>query len=153
LAVIFLAAFIVLLRLAVLAGGFDTVITATVFGAARGDRTAPRAFLHRLPEGGELHTPLRAAGFAERFIARAAERGPCVGPPDIGVAKSQCDGAGAVPVSDAMRDQALYNRMVDAFSMRWFLPTPAVPTGHDEFFAAFEKFDTVSGSQFVDMTV
>jgi hypothetical protein len=58
-----------------------------------------------------------------------------------------------VPVSDAMRDQALYNRMVDAFSMRWFLPTPAVPTGHDEFFAAFEKFGTVSGSQFVDMTV
>jgi hypothetical protein len=52
-----------------------------------------------------------------------------------------------------MRDQALYNRMVDAFSMRWFLPTPAVPTGHDEFFAAFEKFGTVSGSQFVDMTV
>src|SRR5207247_3791945 len=43
--------------------------------------------------------------------------------------------------------------MVDAFSMRWFLPTPAVPTGHDEFFAAFEKFGTVSGSQFVDMTV
>jgi adenosine deaminase len=52
-----------------------------------------------------------------------------------------------------MRDQALYNRMVDAFSMRWFLPTPAVPTGHDEFFAAFEKFGTVSGSHFVDMTV
>src|SRR5262249_46948422 len=43
--------------------------------------------------------------------------------------------------------------MVDAFSMRCFLPTPAVPTGHDEFFAAFEKFDTVSGSQYVDMTV
>jgi adenosine deaminase len=43
--------------------------------------------------------------------------------------------------------------MVDAFSMRWFLPTPAVPTGHDEFFAAFEKFGTVSGSHFVDMTV
>jgi adenosine deaminase len=69
------------------------------------------------------------------------------------LAKPQCDRAGAVPVSDAMRDQALYNRMVDAFSMRWFLPTPAVPTGHDEFFAAFEKFGTVSGSQFVDMTV
>jgi adenosine deaminase len=58
-----------------------------------------------------------------------------------------------VPISEAMRDQAVYNRMVDAFSMRAFLPTPAVPTGHDEFFAAFEKFGTVSGSHFVDMTV
>jgi adenosine deaminase len=153
LAVIFLAAFIVLLRLAVLAGEFDTVITATVFEAAREDRTALRAFLHRMPKGGDLHTHLGGAVYAERFIAWAAEQGLCVDLRNIVLAKPQCDGAGAVPVSDAMRDQALYNRMVDAFSMRWFLPTPAVPTGHDEFFAAFEKFDTVSGSQFVDMTV
>src|SRR6516165_1379742 len=52
-----------------------------------------------------------------------------------------------------MRDQQLYNRLVDALSMRAFLPTPAVPTGHDEFFAAFEKFGGVSGSHFADMTV
>jgi len=52
-----------------------------------------------------------------------------------------------------MRDQQLYNQLVDAFSMRAFLPTPAVPTGHDEFFAAFEKFGEVSGSHFVDMTI
>jgi adenosine deaminase len=153
LAVLFLAAFIVLLRLAVLAGEFDTVITATVFEAAREDRTALRAFLHRMPKGGDLHTHLGGAVYAERFIAWAAEQGLCVDLRNVVLAKPQCDGAGAVPVSEAMRDQALYNRMVDAFSMRWFLPTPAVPTGHDEFFGAFEKFDTVSGSQFVDMTV
>jgi len=58
-----------------------------------------------------------------------------------------------VPVSDAMHDQQLYNWLVDAFSMRAFLPTPAVPTGHDEFFAAFEKFGAVSGSHFVNMTI
>ena len=52
-----------------------------------------------------------------------------------------------------MRDQQLYNWLVDAFSMRAFLPTPAVPTGHDEFFAAFDKFGAVSGSHFVDMTI
>jgi adenosine deaminase len=153
LAVIFLAAFIVVLRLAVLAGEFDTVITAAVFEAAREDRTALRAFLHRMPKGGDLHTHLSGAVYAERFIAWAAEQGLCVDLRNVVLAKPQCDGAGAVPVSDAMRDQALYNRMVDAFSMRWFLPTPAVPTGHDEFFAAFEKFGTVSGSHFVDMTV
>jgi adenosine deaminase len=153
LAVIFLAAFIVLLRLAVLAGEFDTVITAAAFEAARDDRTALRAFLHRMPKGGDLHTHLSGAVYAERFIAWAAQQELCVDLRNVVLAKPQCDRAGAVPVSDAMRDQALYNRMVDAFSMRWFLPTPAVPTGHDEFFAAFEKFGTVSGSQFVDMTV
>jgi adenosine deaminase len=153
LAVIFLAAFIVLLRLAVLAGEFDTVITAAAFEAAREDRTALRAFLHRMPKGGDLHTHLSGAVYAERFIAWAAEQGLCVDLRNVVLAKPQCDGAAAVPVSDAMRDQTLYNRMVDAFSMRWFLPTPAVPTGHNEFFAAFEKFGTVSGSHFVDMTV
>ena len=153
LAVIFLAAFIVLLRLAVLAGEFDTVITAAAFEAARENRTVLRAFLHRMPKGGDLHTHLSGAVYAERFIAWAAQQELCVDLRNVVLAKPQCDRAGAVPVSDAMRDQALYNRMVDAFSMRWFLPTPAVPTGHDEFFAAFEKFGTVSGSQFVDMTV
>ena len=153
LAVIFLAAFIVLLRLAVLAGEFDTVITAAAFEAARENRTVLRAFLHRMPKGGDLHTHLSGAVYAERFIAWAAQQELCVDLRNVVLAKPQCDRAGSVPVSDAMRDQALYNRMVDAFSMRWFLPTPAVPTGHDEFFAAFEKFGTVSGSQFVDMTV
>src|SRR5215472_4237248 len=127
------------------------VITAAAFEAAREDRTASRAFLHRMPKGGDLHTHLGGAVYAERFIAWAAEQGLDLR--NVVLAKPQCDRAGAVPVSDAMRDQALYNRMVDAFSMRWFLPTPAVPTGHDEFFAAFEKFGTVSGSRFVDMTV
>src|SRR6266481_6298968 len=153
LAVILLAAFIILLRVAVLAGEFDTVITAATFEAARENRTALRAFLHRMPKGGDLHTHLAGAVYAERFIAWAAQQELCVSPQRVVVPKPQCDRAGAVPVSDAMRDQQLYNWLVDAFSMRAFLPTPAVPTGHDEFFAAFDKFGAVSGSHFVDMTI
>src|SRR5262249_35605498 len=91
--------------------------------------------------------------YAERFIAWAAEQGLCVDLRNVVLPKPQCDRTGAVPVSDAMRDQTLYNRLVDALSMRAFLPTPAVPTGHDEFFALFDKFGTVSGSHFVDMTI
>src|SRR6266446_7664571 len=53
LAAILLAAFIVLLRVAVLAGEFDTVITAATFEAARENRTVLRAFLHRMPKGGD----------------------------------------------------------------------------------------------------
>ena len=148
-----LAAFIVLLRVAVLAGEFDTVITAATFEAARENRTTLRAFLHRMPKGGDLHTHLAGAVYAERFIAWAAQQELCTDPQKVVVPKPQCDRAGAVRASDAMRDQQLYNQLVDAFSMRAFLPTPAVPTGHDEFFAAFEKFGEVSGSHFVDMTI
>jgi adenosine deaminase len=148
-----LAVFIVVLRLAVLAGEFDTVITAASFETARENRTALRAFLHRMPKGGDLHTHLGGAVYAERFIAWAAEQGLCVDLKTVVLPKPQCDRAGAVPVSDAMRDQTLYNRLVDALSMRAFLPTPAVPSGHDEFFAAFDKFGAISGSHFADMTV
>src|SRR5215469_17039958 len=153
LAVILLAAFIVLLRVAVLAGEFDTVITAATFEAARENRTTLRAFLHRMPKGGDLHTHLAGAVYAERFIAWAAQQELCTDPQKVVVPKPQCDRAGAVRASDAMRDQQLYNQLVDAFSMRAFLPTPALPTGHDEFFAAFEKFGEVSGSHFADMTI
>src|SRR5262249_6686004 len=91
------------------------VITAAAFEATRDDRTALRAFLHRMPKGGDLHTHLSGAVYAERFIAWAAEQGLCVDLRNVVLAKSQCGGAAAVPVSDAIRDQTLYNRMVDAF--------------------------------------
>src|SRR5215468_7498908 len=106
-----------------------------------------------MPKGGDLHTHLAGAVYAERFIAWAAQQELCTDPQKVVVPKPQCDRAGAVRASDAMRDQQLYNQLVDAFSMRAFLPAPAVPTGHDEFFAAFEKFGEVSGSHFVDMTI
>jgi adenosine deaminase len=152
LAVIFLAAFIVLLRLAVLAGEFDTVVTAARFEAARDDLTALRAFLYRMPKGGDLHTHLSGSVYAERFIAWAAQEELCVDLQIVVVAKAQCDRTGARPVAEAVRDQKLYDRLINAFSMRDFLPTLAVPTGHDEFFATFDRFSAVSGSHFVDMT-
>ena len=153
LAVIFLAVFVLLLRIAVLVGEFDAVITAAKFETARDDPTALRTFLYRMPKGGDLHTHLSGAVYAERFIAWAAQEGLCVDLENIALPKAQCERTGVRPVSDAMRDQKLYDRLVNAFSMRDFLPTPAAPTGHDEFFATFDRLGTISGSHFVDMTL
>jgi hypothetical protein len=147
------AAFILLFRLIQLAGEFDTVVTAARFAAARDDHTTLRAFLYRMPKGGDLHTHLAGAVYAERFLAWAAQENLCVDIQNVVLAKTQCDRTGTLPVADAMRDQKLYDRLVNALSMRDFLPTSAVPSGHDEFFATFDRFDTVSGSHFVDMTV
>jgi hypothetical protein len=52
-----------------------------------------------------------------------------------------------------MHDQKLYDQLVNAFSTRSFVPTVAVPSDHDKFFAAFDKFGAASGSRFVDMTI
>lgn len=153
LAAIFLAAFILLFRLALLAGEFDAIVTAAQFEAARENHTTLRAFLHRMPKGGDLHTHLSGAIYAERFIAWAVQEDSCVDLENVVLAKPQCDRAGTRPISDAMRDQKLYDRLVNALSMRDFLPTPTVPTGHDEFFAVFDRFAAVSGSRLAEMTV
>jgi hypothetical protein len=52
-----------------------------------------------------------------------------------------CDAApGTAPMADALAaDGALYNALVDAFSMRNFAPSLA--SGHDHFFATFSAFD------------
>jgi hypothetical protein len=153
LAVVFLAAFILLFRLILLAGEFDTVITAARFAAARDDHTTLRAFLYRMPKGGDLHTHLAGAVYAERFLAWAAQEDLCVDLQSVVLGKTQCERTGTLPVADAMRDQKLYDRLVNALSMRDFLPSSAVPSGHDEFFATFDRFGAVSGSHFIDMTV
>ncbi len=153
-AVIALVALVVVLRVAIVAGEFDAAVTAESFKAARDDRTALRAFLIRMPKGGDLHTHLSGSVYAEHFIAWAAVRELCVDIANIVLAKLARERTpGAVPIADAMRNQKLYDRLVNAFSMRAFLPTPAVPTGHDEFFATFDKFNAASSGHFVDMAV
>ena len=147
-----LAVLVVSLRVAILAGEADTVVTAARFEAARADRTELRDFLRRMPKGGDLHTHLSGAVYAEHFVAWAAAQELCVDIANVVLAKLACDrSAGAVPVADALRNQALYDRLINAFSMRAFLRTPAVPTGHDEFFATFDRFNAASSGHFVAM--
>jgi adenosine deaminase len=154
LAVILLAAAIAVVRIVFIARDFDTVVTAASFDAARDDHTTLRAFLYRMPKGGDLHTHLWGAVYAERFIAWAAPQDLCVDIASLSLVQPPCDRArGTVPASEARRDQKLYDRLVDAFSMRAFLPSAAIPTGHDEFFATFDRFGAAAGPHFVAMMV
>jgi adenosine deaminase len=153
LAVILLAAVIIVVRLAMVARDFDTVVTGAGFEAARDNHTELRAFLRRMPKGGDLHTHLSGAVYAERFIAWAAQQNLCADPENVLLSKPRCDLPGDVSAADAMHDQKLYDQLVNAFSTRSFVPTVAVPSDHDKFFAAFDKFGAASGSRFVDMTI
>jgi adenosine deaminase len=156
-AAVVVVALIIGARLALVARDFDSIAAADAFEAARGNHTDLRAFLQRMPKGGDLHTHLSGAVYAERFVGWAAEKQAqgemCASLADVLVAKPHCDPPADVSVADALRDQKLYDRLVDAFSIRAFLRSAAEPTGHDQFFAAFEKFGAASGAHFVDMTV
>jgi adenosine deaminase len=112
------------------------------------------AFLKPFPKGADLHMHLSGAIYAETFIAEAAQQGVCVAGVSAGVPPApvgqdavrfvapekpgECP-KGAVLAADALKDQALYDNLVDSFSMRAFVPTQGI-NGHDQFFATFSRF-------------
>lgn len=101
-------------------------------------------FLYRMPKGGDLHNHLSGAVYAESWIRDAEEDGLCLDTSTDTLVKPQggnCP-AGDVPATRASSDQALYDALIDAFSMRSFVPMPGV-SGHDHFFSTFDKFDAV----------
>ena len=97
-----------------------------------------RAFLGRMPKGGDLHTHLVRRRLRRTLHRLGRAAGSLREPRERRCWRSRiASGRTSVPVADAMRDQKIYDRLVNALSMRAFLPTVAVPTGHDEFFATF----------------
>ena len=115
--------------------------------AVKGGPLTLYAFLHEFPKGADLHVHLGGAIYAETFIKDAAEDGLCVDPTALSFAKPPC-AAPLEPASDLNSKltpsaQDLYDRLVDAFSMRSFVPTSGF-SGHDQFFATFARFGGLS---------
>ncbi|MET0156392.1 MAG: adenosine deaminase [Methyloceanibacter sp.] len=112
----------------------------------RGDPLALNEFLKRMPKGGELHLHLHSAVFAETLIQDAIEDKLCVDVAAHAFDKRQVAGdsapscvEGTVPAAAVLKDQRLYDGLIDAFSMRGFVASEG-DTGHDHFFGAFTKF-------------
>jgi len=99
---------------------------------------ALQAFLADFPKGADLHVHLSGAVYAESFIRAAGEDGLCVDPVALRFAQPPCTGQ-LIPAASVPANQDLYDRLVDSFSMRSFVPTPGF-SGHDQFFATFAKF-------------
>ncbi len=99
-------------------------------------------FVHELPKGGDLHNHLDGAIYAEDFVDFAASGGLCVDRTSSRLLAPPCDSCETYTAKPAARcgyvDHVLYNQMIDAWSMRnW---RPGDESGHDHFFAAFNKF-------------
>jgi adenosine deaminase len=126
--------------------------TAARLEAIRNSTPQVRAFLVRMPKGGDLHMHLSGAVYAETFIANAAADNLCVDPvklvllPNVGTTRSlppkPVCAEGTQPAADAFKNQALYDRLIDSFSMRSFVPSSGW-SGHDQFFATFGRFSGI----------
>jgi adenosine deaminase len=100
------------------------------------------ALLHDMPKGGDLHVHLTGAIYAEDMIDWAASDNFCVDRTTSRLLGPPCDTCERYTPKPAIRcaygDHVLYNQIIDAWSMRnW---RPAEESGHDHFFATFDKF-------------
>jgi adenosine deaminase len=119
---------------------------------------AVQAFLADFPKGADLHFHLGAGVYAETLIRVAAEDKVCIDPARAEFARDAFGkvmiepcAAPLVPASAlngsnlSQEQQDLYDKIVDAFSMRNFVPTSGY-SGHDQFFATFDRFGGLNKS-------
>src|SRR3974390_1598179 len=133
--------------------------TAKYLDAVREQPSLLLAFVSAMPKGGDLHNHLAGAIYAESWIDFAAHDNLCVDRSTSVLLAPPCDRtcstyANKPAVQCAYGDHVLYNQLADAWSMRnW---TPANDSGHDHFFAAFDKFRmaelTSNGEQFAEVS-
>ncbi len=133
------SAIVATVLLALAAPPANSAPAADAFAAARKAPPLLRAFLYRMPKGGDLHNHLSGAAYAEAIIRAGAAADRCVNPATGAVVWTPPCTAPNRPLRDALTDAKLNNALVDAWSMRDFVPTSG-NSGHDHFFAAFGLF-------------
>jgi adenosine deaminase len=112
-----------------------------------------RAFLQRMPKGGDLHNHGGGSVYAEVFMGWAERNGFCLDTTDFTLSPPPC-AAGTVSTQGlAQGDRALYARAIDALSMRNFVAGAAAASGHDQFFATFDRFDPIDAVHTADSLV
>jgi len=122
------------------------------FDAAKASPPALDAFLRNMPKGADLHVHLSGAVYAESFLNEAAADHLCINTATstliAGIGNPPACAAGQVPAATVFTNQHLYDQLVDAFSMRSFVPSAGI-SGHDQFFATFDRFNAL-GNQHAD---
>src|SRR4029077_18077060 len=106
------------------------------------------AFLYRMPKGADLHNHVSGAIYAEGFLRAAVDEHLCVIESTMALTAPGAGGAcppGQRPAAEIETDNNFRNALIDSFSMRNFVA--GKQSGHDHFFATFDKFGAVdSGS-------
>jgi len=123
-----------------------------------------QAFLAEFPKGADLHFHLGAGVYAETLIRVAGEDKVCIDPMGPKFARNEKGEAIKEPCASPLvaasslggssltpAQQDFYDRVIDAFSMRNFVPTSGY-SGHDQFFSTFDRFglDKSHTGQWID---
>jgi adenosine deaminase len=98
-----------------------------------------RALLQAMPKGGDLHNHLAGSVYAEDYLQWAGEEGYCLQPLDYALLPPPCT-AEQTPVRGLQRQPLLYAKVVDALSLRNYVPGQPQFSGHERFFSTFGKF-------------
>ncbi|MGH9499868.1 MAG: adenosine deaminase family protein [Terriglobales bacterium] len=128
--------------------------TAAYLQSVRSQPLLALAFLREMPKGGDLHNHLSGSIYAESLIDFAVEDGLCVDRTTAVLIAPPCDASCDKFTSEpaarcAYGDHILYNTIIDAWSMRnW---NQGEESGHDHFFATFDKFGLASHNHIGDM--
>lgn len=122
--------------------------TARHLEAIRHDPARLHMFLAAMPKGGDLHTHLGGAIYAEHYLAWARADHVCIDRAAMTLAAPPCL-PDQIP-ADSEAGIALSGPLIDAMSMRDFTPSNA-ESAHDHFFASFSRFSAISVSHEADM--
>jgi adenosine deaminase len=133
--------------------------------AAHQGPLAVQAFLADFPKGADLHFHFVAGVYAETLIRVGAEDKVCIDPAKAEFARNEQGKVVKEPCASPLlpaadlngssltpAQQDLYDRVVNAFSMRNFVSTPGY-SGHDQFFSTFDRFgglDRTHAGQWID---
>jgi len=108
------------------------------------------AFLREMPKGGDLHNHLIGAIYAESYLQFAINDKLCVDQKQLTFTQPPCDESrNTVPAERMATDAILYRMMIDALSMRDFVPysRPGLSeSAEDHFFQTFGKFVGVANA-------
>ncbi len=117
--------------------------TAAWFEAHRNQPPSLRIFLQRMPKGGDIHSHLGGAVYAESYLAWAAEEGFCVREIGETLELLRCVAEDSTTTRLAtLTDSRIYNRLIDQMSTRNL--DFADRSGHRDFFASFQTAAPVS---------
>ena len=130
--------------------------TAQYLESIRENPTLLMDFLYRMPKGADLHHHLTGAVYAESYIQYAVEDGLCIDH-QAEISTPPCEASkGALPAAQALTNFPFRNLVIDAWSIRNYIPTSDDRSVRYHFFAAFGKFDPVVnrhwGEMFAEVT-
>lgn len=94
-------------------------------------------FLHDMPKGADLHNHLSGASRAENMLRYAEDDLLCLNGKNFSVHVNPSCTRNYL-LAESKKNPVLYNAIIDAWSMRNF--RPGKESGHDHFFATFEKY-------------